>query len=953
MGSNVKINGINMFINKFDVSVELINLDILKREFELDKGKTGFYKLSLSKKDVYGYSTVNDNYNRPPVGPIENGLYCSYCEKFGPSNHAENCEIPQKESLYLTLGGFDEYILKNKTYSGDYLYIKEAFEKKQITSDILNDLLSLPDEIEIVNGSIDIANNKDKMTTIAYYGIYKKRGPSKLATKTTTTQFLNNMIIFHEEDDHKTSVRISKNGLINLINVNTDTVKQGIIISELIRRINSSGAVNKSNLLEITGEEEYKKIPKYSYVHSASGQFSIEKIVKGVSQVNFEELDNFITPYDGAGKIIENPRNTTIQLARDGKTPIITLNGIKIIEWEYSMGRMSRHEVMSKEYIKLIVVPAQGLKLTAIINKFGAVMLNISRCSTKQVNNGMCGKGTSDITVDLFDPLESVLNGLFNKNEELLVMKTLSGGEKKASNYNTVSGYAPSGEICRRTRTRESGDSNYKEGMRPDPYSWAGSCPDPNYQYMKPGGVQDKDGRWYPCCETKTKDSIEMMKNYLKTGFPGDLTEMNKYNIAGNVDKGSGILVPDSNSPGSTAMVKINDRFEKVKIIKKLSKKSNDYMVKTMSGADVKVNGENFEKDSRVFPGLKSFNRESLLSCIYENFKKFKMVIDENGNISRSTITEMNEKFDEVNKDTFSRLLKINNNTYPFTYNTIPLLMEEVFTAIKISGNAHRFYLVLSPGNNFYINDNMYSLDSQISNDFKDTFILDGYLSYNTEQGKTQYEITDILYYNKPIINEQFRERYAIIYNIGSILSTVIDELLIIPEVYNNIIDGAYNILQANQYDKILFISDNKNRLSILYDGNKNYTDNIILEILAKKKETITFGYDGKELPEDIGLDFLAQFTFNKREIPTDLKVGDYYNIKINRDNNGLVVPNRKLSIISKVNTTGNMKDYYETVNILLVIFNPINSDYFNSELDWLYKDNVLEYDGVKLVQSN
>ena len=105
MGSNVKINGINMFINKFDVSVEIINLDILKRDFELDKGKTGFYKLSLSKKDVYGYSTVNDNYNRPPVGPIENGLYCSYCEKFGPSNHAENCEIPQKESLYLTLEG--------------------------------------------------------------------------------------------------------------------------------------------------------------------------------------------------------------------------------------------------------------------------------------------------------------------------------------------------------------------------------------------------------------------------------------------------------------------------------------------------------------------------------------------------------------------------------------------------------------------------------------------------------------------------------------------------------------------------------------------------------------------------------------------------------------------------------------------------------------------------------
>lgn len=953
MNSSVKINGINMFINKYDTSVDVINLDILKRNFKLDQGNSGFYKLSLYKKDVYGYSTVNNNYNRPPVGPIDDGLYCSYCEKFGPFNHTEACEIPQKESLYLTLEGFDTYILKNNTYSGDYLYIKEAFQDKKVTIDILNDLLSLPSEIEIINGGIDIQNNKDKMTTISYFGIYKKRGPTKLAKKTTTTQFLNNLIIFHEEEDHKTSLRVSKNGLINLINVNPDTSKRDIVIDELIERIETSGAVNRSNLQEITGEDEYKMIPKYSFIHSASGQFSLNKIVKGVSQVNFEELDNFITPYDSGGKIIENPRNTTIQLAKDKMTPIINFNGIKIIEWEYSMGRMSRHEVMSKEYIKLITIPKDGLKLTAIINKFGAVMLNISRCSTKQIYNGLCGRGTTDITTDLFSPLESVLNKLFNDNEELLVMKTLSGGEKQAANYNTVSGYAPSGEICRRTRTRESGDFNYKEGMRPDPYSWTGSCPDPNYQYMKPGGVQDKDERWYPCCETKTKDSIEMMKNYLKTGFPGNESERNKYNIMGNIDNGSGILVPDSNSPGSIAMVKINDSFQKVKIIKKLSKKSNDYMVKTQTGADIKVNGENFQKDSRVFPGLNSFDRESLLSCIYENLKKFKMVIDENGKISRNTISEMNEKFNELNKDTFSKMLTIDNNTQPFTYHNIKLLTEDVFTVLKIGGNSQRFYLVLSPGNNFYINDNMYSLDSQISNDFKDTFILDGYLSYNIEQGKNQYEITDILYYNSPVINEPFRERYSTIYNIGPMLSTIVDELLIIPEVYNNIIDGAYNILQDNPYDKLLFISDNETRLNVLYDGNKSYIDNVILEIISKKKETITFGYDGKELPEDIGLDFLAQYTFNKREIPPELKVGDYYNIKINRDSKGLVVPNRKITILDKINTTGNMKNYYETINILLVIFNPINSNYFNSELDWLYKDGILEYDGVKLVQTN
>ena len=60
-----------------------------------------------------------------------------------------------------------------------------------------------------------------------------------------------------------------------------------------------------------------------------------------------------------------------------------------------------------------------------------------------------------------------------------------------------------------------------------------------------------------------------------------------------------------------------------------------------------------------------------------------------------------------------------------------------------------------------------------------------------------------------------------------------------------------------------------------------------------------------------------------------------------------------KITILDKINTTGNMKNYYETINILLVIFNPINSNYFNSELDWLYKDGILEYDGVKLVQTN
>ena len=38
------------------------------------------------------------------------------------------------------------------------------------------------------------------------------------------------------------------------------------------------------------------------------------------------------------------------------------------------------------------------------------------------------------------------------------------------------------------------------------------------------------NGLWFPCCETKTKDSIKKMKEYLLTGFPKNKEEAIKYN---------------------------------------------------------------------------------------------------------------------------------------------------------------------------------------------------------------------------------------------------------------------------------------------------------------------------------------------------------------------------------------------------------------------------------------
>ena len=384
-------------------------------------------------------------------------------------------------------------------------------------------------------------------------------------------------------------------------------------------------------------------------------------------------------------------------------------------------------------------------------------------------------------------------------------------------------------------------------------------------------------------------------------------------------------------------------------VVKKNSKKSNNYIVKRSNGEKIKVNGTQFKRDSRVFPGLESFDRGLLLSCITENLKKFKLDIDQTGKIIKNNITEMNERDDKINKDIFLSLTRPTTSS-PFTHNSIALLLKDIFTLRKISADSYKFYLVLSPGNNFYINDNLLSLDSEISENFRDTFIFDGYLSFNNDLGKNQYEITDILYHNEPLIDNPFGDRYMKIYETGDLLSSVGQEILIIPDVYNNVIDGSYQVMQTSSLNKLIFISDNK---TLIYGGRDTYSDTISLEILDINKKTIKFGYDSKEIPENIGLDFLRSYTFNKRDIPKELNKGDYYNIKINRDSNGDVVPNRKINITDKINKTGDMKNYLDTIDILLVKFNPIKPDYFNSDLDWEYKNGILEYDGNTLIQSN
>ena len=944
MSSGFKINGINMFINKLESIEEIIDIDSLKNSFRLDEGETGFYKLNLSQKKIYGTETVNDTYNRPPIGPIERGLYCQFCSKIGPEDHREDCDFPVDDSLSLTLYAFNDYIIKNLEYKGDYTELRDSIINKTLTQDQINEILLNEDEILVENGTIDIDSNLDVLTNISYFGIYKKRGPKKLAARTSTTQFLNNVIISYENNNLKTSIRLSKNGLINLINVPDNTEQLNYIIDELIRRINNSGSVNYENFKNITGFDTYVYIPDKSYVHSMAAQFTLNVLEKPGNQIDFENLDNLISPFDSTGNLVEGDF-TKIELSPSGDK-IINFRNLRIIEWLYSVGRLTRNQVMSKEYIKFVSVPANGIKLTCLINKFGVIMMTLSMCSDKQVRKGLCGQGTTPIGSEMFNDVIVLFNKLFDSEKEILLKKSLTAAVKTTTGYNTVSGYAPSGKICRLTRTRDAGDTTYKEGMRPDPYSWKGTCPDPNYQYLKPDGVQDKDGLWYPCCETKTKESVEKMKRYLLTGFPRSKQQADMYDIKTNEDLGSGILIPGSNIIGGTAEVVINGKFEQVTVIKKLSKKSNEYIVKTQEGENVTVKGTDFERDTRVFPGLNSFNREQLLGCIQKNLLKFDLIVDENGNLMRKEISDLNERYNKENADTLLSIINPTDvNFMNLTYYNIEKFTKNVYNVRKVPNDSVNFFLVLSPGNNFYINENLNSIESQISNKFDDTIILNGFLRFNNEEIKNEYHITDLLYYNELLTSNNFEERFTVLYDLQNfIFASIIDEILIYPDVYPNIIEGSYEIIDSNKEVKIVFI-DNNCCNYIIWGNKDTYQDIIQLQILEKSNQTIKFGYNNKSIPEGIGLDFLSNYGFNKREIPSELYVNDYFDVKINRNASGNIVPNRKISIMNK---SAMFKTFEQTIDILLMKFNRIEYTFFNDAEEWNTPNNIYTFsDGV------
>jgi hypothetical protein len=944
--NEIKINSTNLFVNKLDTFEEIINMNILKTSFPLDDIDGGFYRINFAEKQNMGAGTINSNYNRPPIGPIKKGLYCSYCYRKGPLFHTSECPYPDDKSLYLTLGGFNDLVVKNSSYDGDYNGLKQKIINGNLSQYELNEeLLFIIDEIKLSDLQFSLEKYSGILSKIQFAGVIKKRGPKKLANKTATTQFLNSAIIFYKDAQDKTSIRVSKNGLLNLINVPKDPEKLNFLIKMLIDKIKKSGALDLEKFQELTGLTEYVYLPFKSYIHSITAQFSVSSDL----EIDFENLNKLISPMDSYGNLIES-EYTKIEKLSNGFN-IINFNGIRIIEWSYSSGKISRNQTMIKEYIKFVTIPAPGIKITGIINKYGVIMLTMSRCGEKIMKDSLCGDSFTQLSENFFTPTRDAFVEFF-RNNNFLFKKMIASSNLKPER-NTISGYAPPN--CRPIRTRKLKDgTTYYEQMHPVPYSWKGQCPDPNYQFLDPLGLEDEEGIFYPCCEAKSKKSIEKMKEYLIKGFPSGADSQTFENksldlVTEEYDPQSGIILFGSNVKGATAKVLIDDAFETVTVLKKLSKKNNDYEVKVIrTGETLVVNGEDFKRESRYFRGLNSFTKDELLQCIKSNLYKSDLKIDSRGELIHNLISNLNEKYSLKRKKTFLSLL---GNTKirmrDLTYNNILDLTKNKYYLKNVGNDTYNFFMVFSRDGIFFINDNFNSIEPDIQELFEDTIILNGFLSFNLEESKYVYSVISLMYYNESLEDYTFIDRELILRELLTKFTGITDVIFVYSENYIDLIEGANVVLENNNRNKLVLINENNSNDNILFSDKDKYPDTIELQILGIDYTTYTieFGYDYKEFPPGIGIDLIRKYTFFEK-LPSGLKFGEYLKIKINRDINGNIVPNRKLSIIKKSVKTFN---YEYVLDLLLVKFYPINYTFFSENDKLYYFDKTLVFDGEKL----
>lgn len=990
----INIYGINAFINKFedtkaDSKIEVLKLENIKENFKVDfefddnvdqieeTDLPAFTQLTYNERVAEGKSgdaSYSTSYNRPPLGPIDNFCYCSFCDNVSPQYHAMECPYPEKKSLFLTMQGIYQYIIQNTkdTFSENINDFKQKWLNDSLTQADLNNFLLIPNSVIMPkSGTSSEIPLTDARTKIQYFDVVKLRGPTKLEFTTATQKFSNAIMLSYEfssgegtsdETTKKTSIRIYRNGLINLINIPRMTGTRDILYQTLIDRINqySDDNVNLENFNRLTSEytdeefDEYAIIQDTTYIHSANSQFNMWP-VKDKYTLDFRKFNDLISPIDSSGRIVSG-QYTDVSVIPNINKQIMKLiykdSSVTVVNWEYVLAKETRNQSLSREEIKCVILPRDGIKISLQIHKHGTFQMSMSYCNPSDIKNGICTKiikkQNNPLDFSYFEVVRYIFTGILSEKPVLYSESLDYSQEETGIIRNTVSGNVPpnkpgtSTAVCRAKDPRPG-----YPGLRPIPYSFKGQCQE-SRQILDPIGVLGNDGLYYPCCSAKTKQSEENYKEYLKSGFPKNMSEAEKYGlqcikdettdtIVCDSDLKSGILVPGSLNIGATARANINGIITPVKVFgyKGKSKKPQEIFVQNMNtGQQLTINRSDFERDSRYMPGLQSLSKEQLLLCITKHFKARQ---NQENVVNATNLIEIKDKI-SVLPSTFNPIMSVLD---------IGIFKTKNYFVTSVPNTSNLYYLYITPTESYYINQYGTKKPANLSEPINENIILLGFL----EETSNKYFITDILYFNSPVTTS-FREKIGMLKEIEEAFF-VTENTVVFPEYESNIIRRSKELLQESR-DIILVFTPDTDYQKLKIWTPITFEPEITLQVIRKARTNyFTLGYNNEPI-DGFNIPFNSIFIQKAFIDSNNIKINDYILFKFDYNLQTGQLSTRILTPLEKTNKP-NMSQK-ETLIKLSLILNPIKESFFvNNRLDddfiWNIpgRDEILKFESDAL----
>jgi hypothetical protein len=457
------VNNID-FLKERKIKSEYSFLDLQKllEQFKLDiefNEKDGLYyknKLKAGELSIPGFvsksyysADKNYAYNFPPVGPIPVNFYCISCGKVGPRYHNEECFRPFETSLYLTDQGVGVY--ENKIIPSNperYSYLKAVLKPNA-----------------------------------PYNTIVKKSGQVKAESSSEKALVFRGSVQLKYQSSQNTEciVRISRNGVINIISANYNDLS----LPELImKRINETDALNLTEYnKKYPTKKKFSVDESITYKTLLTGQFNLFPTdLKAEYLINLQTLNKFL-----------------IELfSRDSS----------VSGYYYNSGdTLSRTGASTNPYIKFIFVePAKpAIKVSVMIYQRGAVQLRASYTEEANRSEDLL---TNKYLQNLYLYLKGILADCIKKSANMEFPVISQEQEKLKKGLDTIENKQP---ICRKSD-------------RPIPYSFYGVCPTSD-KYVRFEGIKRKTGNklYEPCCyklKDSGKDSFSRFYDIIRKGFP-------------------------------------------------------------------------------------------------------------------------------------------------------------------------------------------------------------------------------------------------------------------------------------------------------------------------------------------------------------------------------------------------------------------------------------------------